>query len=148
MTNPFCFDEIQEGQTFKTAEFLISTEKIKQFAMEFDPQPMHLDEDAAKSGPFGRLVASGWHTLNQTMRLIVDLRPFGSHQLVGVAVDSIQFQNPVEPETTIVASARIISKRRSPKGRKGFVKMQVETRDAATDELLVTQIWTVMVPTD
>lgn len=148
MTIPFSFDDISVGQVKKTSSHYISAEAIKRFATEYDPQPMHLDERAAQAGPFGRLVASGWHTLSLTMRLMVEAEPFGPHPFVGVAVDSIQFHKPVDAESTIFARAEVKAKRRSIKLGRGFVKMKVETLDARTGEVLITQVWNVMVPAD
>ena len=147
MVDPGLFDGISTGRVIETGKFRITAEEIKRFAQEFDPQPMHLDETAAKTGPFGRLVASGWQTLNLTMRLMVQAKPFGAHPLVGVAVDSVRFHKPVEPNTSIFAAAKIISKRRSGKQGRGLVKLEVETRDSDTGELLLSQVWTVMLPT-
>ncbi|WP_375457625.1 MaoC/PaaZ C-terminal domain-containing protein [uncultured Enterovirga sp.] len=65
-------DDLGVGQRFRSAGHLVTTEDIKRFAREFDPQPFHLDEEAAKSSFFGGLAASGWHTAAITMRLIVE----------------------------------------------------------------------------
>jgi acyl dehydratase len=61
------------GQRFGGATRVrIEKERIKTFAAEFDPQPFHLDEQAASSSIFGGLVASGWHTAAATIRLLVE----------------------------------------------------------------------------
>jgi acyl dehydratase len=64
-------DDMQVGQKFTSATYLMSEDRIKQFAAEFDPQPFHLDEAAAQASVFKGLAASGWHTAAVTMRLIV-----------------------------------------------------------------------------
>ncbi|PWT86390.1 MAG: dehydratase, partial [Proteobacteria bacterium] len=56
------FDDLAVGMRFKSAEVEITEADIKRFAAEFDPQPMHLDDDAAKKTMFNGLAASGWHT--------------------------------------------------------------------------------------
>lgn len=74
------FEDLAVGQKYhSTAPVTVTAERIKAFAAEFDPQPFHLDEDAAKTSFFGGLAASGWHTASMTMRLLVtsDLRPAG-----------------------------------------------------------------------
>ena len=62
-------DDLHVGQRFASSTHLIDAEQIKAFAMQFDPQPFHLDAEAAKDTLFQGLVASGWHTAAITMRL-------------------------------------------------------------------------------
>jgi acyl dehydratase len=64
-------DDMRVGQKFTTRTYLMSVERIKAFAAEFDPQPFHLDEGAAQASVFQGLAASGWHTAAVAMRLIV-----------------------------------------------------------------------------
>ena len=65
-------DDLQPGRRFTSGEYLMDEALIKGFATQFDPQPFHLDHEAAKSTLFGGLAASGWHTAAVTMRLLVD----------------------------------------------------------------------------
>src|ERR1022692_363691 len=65
-------DDLHVGQHFTSASHAIDAAQIKAFARQFDPQPFHLDEEAAKGTMFGGLVASGWHTAAITMRLLVE----------------------------------------------------------------------------
>ena len=65
-------DDLRVGQRFVTGSHEIDEAQIKAFAREFDPQPFHLDDEAAKASLFGGLAASGWHTAAITMRLIVE----------------------------------------------------------------------------
>src|ERR1700736_3328144 len=65
-------DDFHVGQRFTSATRVIDAAQIKAFARQFDPQPFHLDEEAAKGTMFGGLVASGWHTAAVTMRLQVE----------------------------------------------------------------------------
>ena len=91
------YDEIEIGKSFETARYDMSLDRIREFASTYDPQQMHLDEVKATSGPFGKLVASGWHTLCVTMKLMVEASPFGATPLVGAGVDNISFRHPVCP---------------------------------------------------
>jgi acyl dehydratase len=140
------FADIEIGQVFDSREHLMELAEIKSFAANYDPQPMHLDEDQAGNGPFGRLTASGWHTLSLTMKLMAEARPFGRTQLVGVGVDRIEFKKPVYPGTTIAVRATVLTKRVSTKSDRGFVEMRLETRNVKNDEIVVRQNWIVMVP--
>ena len=67
MTQRF-FEDFQVGQKFGSGTITVTADRIKAFAAEFDPQPFHLDEQAARGTFFGELVASGWHTAAVTMR--------------------------------------------------------------------------------
>ena len=66
------FDDLALGMRFKTGEVTVTTEDIKRFAAEFDPQPFHLDEAAAEKTVFKGLAASGWHTAAIAMRLALN----------------------------------------------------------------------------
>ena len=92
------FDDIFLGMRFKSADKLVTREDIKRFALEFDPQPYHLDEAAAERTPLKGLAASGWHTAAIAMRLAVEVRPFGSHPLSGSAlVNDLRWLRPRTP---------------------------------------------------
>lgn len=65
------FEDLSVGQRFASETLVIDADAIKAFAADYDPQPFHLDEAAAKSSLFGGLAASGWHTAAVTMRLLV-----------------------------------------------------------------------------
>lgn len=65
------FEDFADGMTFRSTEIAVSIEEIVRFAREFDPQPFHLDPQAAQASFFGTLVASGWHSAALTMRLLV-----------------------------------------------------------------------------
>ena len=68
------FEDIQVGETFDLGRHTFTAEEIKAFAHRFDPQPFHVDEDAAAQSHFGALAASGWHTASVWMRLMVEYR--------------------------------------------------------------------------
>lgn len=72
-------EDFAVGQSFDSGRLVVDAERIRKFAAEFDPQPFHLDEEAAQGTIFRGLAASGWHTAAITMRLLVesDLRPAG-----------------------------------------------------------------------
>src|SRR5580658_1415582 len=64
-------DDLQVGQRFTSGEYRVEEDRMKAFAAEFDPQPVHLDEQAGRASIFGGLAASGWYTAAVTMRLMV-----------------------------------------------------------------------------
>lgn len=68
-------EDLSVGQTFTSPTHALDAAQIKAFASQFDPQPFHLDEEAAKKTFFGGLAASGWHTAAITMKLLASTRP-------------------------------------------------------------------------
>ena len=91
------FDDLKLGMRFESGEMTVSKEDIFRFASEFDPQPFHLDEEAAKDTILGGLAASGWHTAAIAMKLATTCRPFGTHPLFGAGVDELRWMKPVRP---------------------------------------------------
>jgi acyl dehydratase len=107
------FDDLVLGMPFRSPERQVTREEIKRFAQEFDPQPYHLDEKAAKATPLKGLAASGWHTAAIVMRLMTDTRPFGPHPLLGLGVDELRWLAPVRPGDTLHLEGEVIELIRS-----------------------------------
>jgi acyl dehydratase len=116
------FEDLALGMRFKGGEKLVTREDIKRFAAEFDPQPYHLDEVAAEKTALQGLAASGWHTAAIVMRLIVDLRPFGPHPLLGIGVDELRWLAPVRPGDVLHVEGEIIELQASKTKLQGVVK--------------------------
>jgi acyl dehydratase len=96
--SPRSFEDFTVGLRFRsTGAVTVTAEGIKAFGGQFDPQPAHLDEQAARRTSFGGLVASGWHTAAVTMRLIIDSDLGLGGQGAGMAVESMQWRLPVRP---------------------------------------------------
>jgi acyl dehydratase len=112
------FDDLKLGMRFKSGETTVSREDILRFAAEFDPQPFHLDEEAAKETVFKGLAASGWHTAAVAMNLAVQVRPFGPHPLLGAGVDDLRWPKPVRPGDTLHLEGEVVNWCRRKPGRK------------------------------
>jgi len=93
---PLYFDDLKVGDTFTTGTYEVSAADIKRFAAEFDPQPFHLDEDAARGTMFGGLAASGWHTAAITMRLLVSDGPKLVNGVLGAGCE-VEWKMPTRP---------------------------------------------------
>src|SRR6201992_4122301 len=102
------FDDLKVGMRFESGEVTVSKEDILRFAAEFDPQPFHLDEEAAKQTILGGLAASGWHTAAVAMRLATTVRPFGPHPLFGAGVDELRWMKPVRPGDTLRLEGEVV----------------------------------------
>ncbi|HEX3153509.1 MAG TPA: MaoC family dehydratase [Candidatus Angelobacter sp.] len=100
-------EDLHVGQRFVSGTHHMDEEKIKQFAREFDPQPFHLDEAAAKGSVFAGLAASGWHTAAVAMRLLVDGGlPFGNG-IIGLGGD-LAWPKPTRPGDTLHVESEIL----------------------------------------
>jgi acyl dehydratase len=120
-------EDMQVGQTFTSGTYEMTTERIKAFAAEFDPQPFHLDEAAAQASIFRGLAASGWHTAAVAMRLLITGGlPFAAGA-VGLGGE-IEWPRPTRPgdilhvETEIV---EIVPSRSKP--NQGIVRVRNTT---------------------
>ncbi|WP_299344627.1 MaoC/PaaZ C-terminal domain-containing protein [uncultured Maritalea sp.] len=140
------FEDIQLGEKFKTGTFELTAEKVHEFASEYDPQFIHVDEDASKNGPFGTIIASGWQTLSATMRLMALEKPFGNNPLIGMRIDELKFAKPVYPGEAVYVDAEVVSLKASTKGERGYVGIRLNTKTTHNDEIVATQIWTCLVP--
>jgi len=120
-------DDLQVGQRFKSASHALNEEQIKAYARKFDPQPFHLDEEAAKHTLFAGLAASGWHTVAITMRLMVE----GGLPLAGGIIGSggeISWPKPTRPGDVLSVISEIVEVTPSrSRPDRGMVKVRSET---------------------
>ena len=146
-SEPRFFEDIGVGERFRTDALRVTRDSIVEFAGQYDPQPMHMDEQAAEDSFFGRMVASGWQTLCLTMRLMVEARPFGATPLIGIQIDEIRFQRPVLPGDRLSVEMEILEKRISKtRPDRGFLKGRTITSNQKGAEV-ASQLWTMLVPT-
>ncbi len=125
----------------------MTPERVREFAAAYDPQPIHLDEAAARREFFGRLVASGWHGLSATARLMVEARPLGDISLIGASIDNLKFLAPILSGDVLSVEAEVLDTRASrSRPERGFLRLRLVTRRSEGTPLL-TQDWTLLVPT-
>ena len=140
------YEDIVLGERTKTGSFTFTRESIVEFALHYDPQPMHLSEEGGKASFFKKQVASGWQTVGITMRLMVEAHPFGATPLIGLQIDEIKFPKPVYPGDRVTAEMEIVEKRVS-KSRPdaGLLKGRTITVNQDGEQVL-SQIWTILMP--
>jgi len=100
-------DDLKVGDTFTTGSYEVSAADIKRFAAEFDPQPFHLDDKAARDTLFGGLAASGWHTAAITMRLLVSDGPKLANGVLG-AGGEIEWKTPTRPGEVLHVESEVV----------------------------------------
>jgi acyl dehydratase len=121
-------EDFAVGQVFNTGRLRVDKEQIIAFAKEYDPQPFHLDEDAARKSPFRGLAASGWHTAGMTMRLMVggEFKPAGG--ILGVGFDELSWPRPVRPGDELHAKSEVLDVRPSKsKPDRGMLRVRTTT---------------------
>ena len=95
-------DDFSEGSTFETEGKTLSEAEILEFALKYDPQPFHMDVEAAKEGPFGGLIASGIHTLAIGVRMMIQAQVFAPDASMGSpGMDELRWLKPVYPGDTL-----------------------------------------------
>lgn len=132
------FEDFEVGVERQYGAYTFTTETIKRFAGEFDPQPFHLDEAAAEQSPFGGLIASGWHTSCAVMRLLVDeLLGEKSGSLGSPGIDQIRWLKPVRPGDTISVRTRVIEVTPSrSKPDRGVIRSAYSVRNQHDEEVM------------
>jgi acyl dehydratase len=125
----FFLEDLRVGQRFSSGSHTIDEAQIKAFAAQFDPQPFHLDGEAAKATLFGRLAASGWHTAAITMKLLVESGLPLRGGIIGSGGE-ISWPKPTRPGDTLTVLSEIeeITPSRSRPDR-GMIRVRSETRN-------------------
>jgi acyl dehydratase len=124
---PLYFDDLPVGARFTSTTRQVTEPEIKAFAREFDPQPFHLDNEAANATLFKGLAASGWHTMAMTMRLLVDGGAPVAGGIVGAGAE-INWPMPTRPGDVIHVVSEVISATPSrSRPDRGMVTMKSET---------------------
>jgi len=123
-------EDLAAGQSYRSGRLRVDEARIKSFAAEFDPQPFHLDAEAARRSIFSGLAASGWHTAAMTMRLLVEseFKPAGG--IIGAGFDEFRWPLPVRPGDELYLDIEVLEVRPSKsRPNQGMVKVRTTTRN-------------------
>lgn len=121
-------EDLSIGQRFVSRPLPLDADAIKAFAGQFDPQPFHLDEQAAEASFFAGLAASGWHTAALTMRLIVESVPLAGG-VIGGGVE-VTWPRPTRPGDVLTVESEVIGVNPSrSRPDRGMVTLRSETRN-------------------
>src|SRR5882757_9209868 len=130
-------EDFEVGQTFSSGRLRVEGERTLAFAAEFDPQPFHLDETAARESFFGELTASGWYTAAVSMRLLMEtgLKPAGGY--IGAGADGFRWPRPVRPGDELRVECEVIDVRPSHSRRdRGLIKVRMTTLNQDSEATL------------
>ncbi len=143
--NGHYLEDFAVGQAFRSGPLRITPEQALAFATQFDPQPFHLDEAAARRSIFAGLTVSGWHTAAVTMRMLVDseFKPVGG--ILGAGLDDCRWPRPVRHGDELHIECDVLEVRPS-KSRpgQGLIKVRTTTLNQ-DDEAVMVQVANVVV---
>lgn len=143
-------DDYVVGSVEEFGSYRLTRDEVIDFASRYDPQPFHLDDNAAAANPiFGRISASGWHTASVTMRMTVDhhRHETGGFSMGSPGIDELRWRQPAYPGDTLRVRTEILSKRASESRPSiGFVKLLTKTMNQH-GEVVMSYISTIIVPT-
>ncbi len=121
------FEDNVPGTVYEYGSYVMSEAEILEFATKYDPQPFHIDAEAAKHSNFGGLIASGWHTASAMMRLMADQHLSPGSSMGSPGIDEIRWPRPVRPGDTLrlrITVLEVIPSRSKPD--RGIVRSHSE----------------------
>jgi acyl dehydratase len=125
------FEDYVPGSVQEFGPATVDEAEIVEFARRYDPQPIHTDPEWARSGPFGGLIASGWHTAAITMRLLVDQYLPPAASLGSPGIDELRWLRPVRPGDQLWVRVTVIEARPSrSKPDRGLLRSRIEVLEA------------------
>ncbi|MGW4519727.1 MaoC family dehydratase [Amycolatopsis sp. NPDC004378] len=131
MTSERYFEDYVPGETHDCGSVEVTEAEILEFARRYDPQSFHVDPAAAAAGPFGGLIASGWHTASLMMRLFADHYLSAVSSLGSPGIDELRWPRPVRPGSVLRLRATVVEARLSrSKPDRGLVRTRIEFVDA------------------
>lgn len=127
MARQWYFEDFHPGQEIDLGERRVSEEQIVAFAREYDPQPFHVDREAAGASIYGGVIASGWHTCSLMMRMVVDGLMASSSSMGSPGLDGVRWLRPLRAGDTI---------------RVRYLTTQVKASNSKPDRGVVWSKWT------
>ena len=127
MSDLLYFEDVKVGDTRRFGHYEVTREEIVEYARQFDPQPFHLDEEAAKASPFGGLIASGWHTGAMLIRMLNDHSIPRAATSGALGFDDLKWVKPVRPGDILSVETRVLDKTES-RSRPEIGVVKVESR--------------------
>jgi acyl dehydratase len=121
-------EDFAAGQVYRSNRMQVDKGQILAFASQFDPQPYHLDEEAARKSVLKGLAASGWHTAAVTMRLLVESEFQPADGILGVALEELSWPRPVRPGDELRVESQVLEVRPSKlRGDRGVIRVRTTT---------------------
>ena len=145
MIQELWFEDFTPGQVIETAGVTLTEGMIIEFALVYDPQPVHLDRTAAEDSIFGGLIASGFQTLALSFRLLTQTGVMARAGLGGPGMDEVRWLRPVRPGDTLRARVTVTEAKPSrSKPDRGAVLMDLASTNQAGETVLTAKLVTFM----
>jgi len=141
-TPQYWWEDFEVGRELLTGTVEVTREHIVEFARRYDPQPFHIDEQAAQHTMFGGLIASGWMTASLSMRLMCDAYLLASASLGSPGLDKLQWLKPVRPGDVLQVRTTVLETRvMESKPQVGLAKSRMETLNQRGEVVLLMEGW-------
>jgi len=134
------FEDYVPGLVVDCGSFTVGEAEILDFARRYDPQPFHTDPEAAAAGPYGGIIASGWHTASLMMRQLVEHFISQESGLGAAGIDEIRWPRPVRPGDTLHVRGTVLEARLSrSKPDRGIIRSLMEATTAGGEVAMTMQ---------
>ena len=131
------FDDFQVGDRFVTRGVTLTESGIIDFALLYDPQPFHIDVEAARQSTYGGLIASGFHTLSLGFRMVLESGVFRDCSMGSPGFDELRWLRPVRPGTTLHTEFEIVEKTPSrSKPDRGILRVKFWIKNEAGEDVI------------
>ena len=139
-------EDFSVGSVAEFGSIAVTADEIIAFAKQYDPQPFHIDPEAAKRWPYGGLIASGWHTAAMAMRAFVDTYIDGETSLGSPGLGPLRWKLPVRPGDVLSVRVRVVENRLSQsKPDRGTVVFEVDVLNQNGDVVMTIENWIALV---
>ena len=136
------WEDFPAGQVREFGALRVTRDAVIAFAREFDPQPFHLDDAAAKASLFGRLAASGWHTCAMAMRMMCDAYLLESASLGSPGLENLKWHKPVYPGDTLCVRLTVLEARpMASRPGVGLIKSHWDVKNQHAEVVLSMEGW-------
>jgi acyl dehydratase len=133
----YYYEDMPVGGTIEIGRHTVTEEEILDFAGKYDPQPFHVDREAAKESIYGGLIASGWHTCAMAMRVMVDGYLAKSASMGSPGMEEIRWLKPVRPGDTLIVKRTIDEARVTSKPDRGLVLSRTDVYNQRDEHVMM-----------
>lgn len=131
------FDDFAVGDRFTTPGVTLTESMIIDFALAYDPQPFHIDVEAAKQSNYGGLIASGFHTLALGFRMVLETGIFRAASMGSPGCDELRWLRPVRPGDTLHTELEVVDKKpSSSKPDRGIMRAAYRIKNQKDEDVL------------
>jgi acyl dehydratase len=131
------FEDYVPGSRFDGGPIVVDESEVIAFARRYDPQSFHVDAAAAAGSAFGGLIASGWHTIAMTMRVLVERYLSEASSLGSPGIDELRWLKPVRPGDELSVRVTVLETKRSRgKPDRGLVRSSIEVGNQRGEQVL------------